>query len=535
MRAKIGAVALGVAAATALSACTSGTGGGGSGSTTGPSSGETASTSTTSGSTAPSGAIKDGGTLSIGSATGIDRLNPVTKDTAWDQALFSLMWEGLVKQDENTAIQPDLATSWTSSSDLKTWTFKLRSGVKFSNGKSLTADDVVATLQYYKDPKTATQLKQNVAQIVDVKASAPDTVVFDLNTPNALFPTSIDQVKIVDMDAMNVMETNPAVTGPFMVKEFVADDHLTLVPNPDFFGPKPHLDEIKLVKAPDSSSAVTALQSGDLDALWSVPLSAVKSIESNSKLQVIKPKLIAQYVSWEVDTTKPPFNNVKARQALLYAIDKKAILEAAYSGQGVVSTTNDPLTSNNPDYAGNLTDYTYNLDKAKELFGEAGIHAGDTITWWGASNQYPEWNVSAQILQASLKKIGINLKIQNVDISTWPAKFYPAGKSFPNMVVPNFQSYTAAASEEFQFMLSGRCECNWNNTQYDQLYNQALSTADDAKRKQIWGQLQELINQQAPVFVPVQFATVTAAKSNVSGLWVDSAGNPHLETAGFTS
>lgn len=519
MKAKISALILiSVAALTGLSAC-----GGSGGNATNGSNG------------ASSGTIKDGGTLTIGSATGIDRLNPVLQDTAWDQALFSLMWEGLVKQDENGDIQPSLATSWTPSKDQKTWTFKLRTGVKFSNGKPMTSADVVATFDYYKNPKTATEQANNVAQIADVKASGPDAVVFKLKAPNALFPVSIDRVQIVDMKSMNVMETDPAVTGPFKVQSFTADDHLTLVRNPKFYGPKPHLDTIKLVKTPDSSAAVTALESGDLDALWSVPLSTVKAIQSNPNLQVIKPKVIGQYVSWEVDTTKPPFDNVKARQALLYATDKKAILAAAYSGQGVVSETNDPLTNNNPDYGGKLTDYTYNLAKAKQLFNEAGIHSGDSIIWWGVSNQYPEWNVSAQILQASLKKIGINLKIQNTDISSWPEKFYPAGKSFPNMVVPNFQSYTAAASDEFQFVLSGRCECNWNNQQFDRLYKQALATGDEAQRKELWGKMQELINQQAPIFVPVQFATVTAAKSNVSGLWVDSAGNPHLENAGFTS
>jgi peptide/nickel transport system substrate-binding protein len=259
----------------------------------------------------------------------------------------------------------------------------------------------------------------------------------------------------------------------------------------------------------------------------------VATIQSNPGLTVIKPSVIGQYLSWEVDTTKPPFNNPVARQALAYAIDQKSILHAAYFDQGVVSTTNDPLTANNPDYGGNLTDYTYNLDKAKQLFAQAGIHAGATFTWWGASNQYPEWNTSAQILQASLKKIGITLKIQNTDIASWPAKFYPAGKSFPNLIVPNFQSYEPDAADEFLFVQSGRCECNWNNAQFDSLYKQALATADPAARTKVWQQVQELVNKQVPIYVPAQFATVTAAKKNVVGLWVDGGGNPHLEDAGF--
>jgi peptide/nickel transport system substrate-binding protein len=487
-------------------------------------------------STAPSGTAKQGGVLTIGAAQSIAELNPVTKANAWEQVLFSLMWDGLVKtgQDQKT-IEPDLATTWTPSADLKTWTFQLRSGVKFSNGDPLTAANVVSTIKYYQDPKTTTQLKNNVAPIADVQASGDTTVVFTLSTPNALFPSSIEMVKIVDISALGSMESQPAVTGPFKVKEFVADDHLTLERNPSYFGTAAKLDGIKLVKAADASSAVTALQSGDLDALWSAPLSQVSAIEANPNLAVVKPSVIGQYVSWEVDTTAPPFNNPVARQALAYAIDAKSILKAAYFDQGVISTVNNPLTTNNPDFGGQLTDYSYNLDKAKELFAQAGITAGATFTWWGASNQYPEWNTSAQILQASLKQIGITLNIQNTDIASWPARFYPAGKSFPGLIVPNFQSYEPDAADEFLFLRTGRCECNWNNPQFDQLYNQALGSADPAARKALWGQLQTMVNQQAPIYVPLQFATVTATKHNVVGLWVDGGGNPHLENAGFAS
>jgi peptide/nickel transport system substrate-binding protein len=480
------------------------------------------------------GTAKVGGVMTIGSATSIDLLSPVLQTTAWDQVLFSILWDGLVATGKDGKLQPDLATSWSASADQKTWTFQLRPGVKFSNGKALTSADVVSTLAYYKNPKTATEQKNNVAPIAAVKPSGANAVVFTLKAANALFPTSISRVKIVDMAALSGMEKDPAVTGPFKVKEFVADDHLTLERNPSYFGTPAKLDGIKIVKAPDSSAALTALQSGDLDALWSVPLSQVVAIQANPKLAVVKPSVIGQYVSWEVDTTQAPFNNVKARQALAYAIDQKSILAAAYSGQGSISTTNDPLANNNPDYGGNLTDYTYNLDKAKQLFAEAGVTAGSTLTWWGVANQYPEWNISAQILQASLKKIGINLKIQNTDISSWPSKFYPAGKSFPGLIIPNFQSYTSDASDEFQFVLHGRCECNWNNDQFDALYKNAVATSDPAARKAIWQKAQELINQQAPIFVPVQFATVTATKSSVVGLWVDSAGGAHLEDAGFS-
>lgn len=480
----------------------------------------------------PSPAAPEGGDkITVGAAQGIGVLNPVEKSNAWEQVLFSLMWNGLVKTGQSGEIEADLATEWTPSADLKTWVFDLRDDVTFSNGTALDAASVVATFEYYKDPDTATQLKNNVAPIESVEATADHQVTFTLSAPNVLFPASIELVKIVDMDSLGSIETDPAVTGPYKVEEFVADDHLTLVRNPDFFGEQVAIETIELVKAADASSAVTALQSGDLDALWSVPLSQVKSIEGNPDLKAVLPDVIGQYVSWETDMTAPPFNDVRARQALAYAIDRDAILNNAYFGQGVVSATNNPLTDNNPYFGGDLTDYSYDLEKASELFAAAGVKEGDSLTWWGASNQYPEWNTSAQILQASLKEIGINLVIENTDIATWPAKFYPAGKSYPATIVPNFQSYQPVPSDLLLFLQSGRCECNWNSTAFDDLFTQALATAELADQKAVWAQAQELVNEEVPIYVPVQFATVTATSSSIEGLWVDGAGNPHFESA----
>lgn len=477
------------------------------------------------------GSAAQGSAITVGAAQGIGTLNPVEKANAWDNVLFSLMWNGLVKTGQSGEIEADLATAWSPSDDLKTWVFDLRDDVKFSNGTVLDAAAVVSTIEYYQDPDTATQLKNNVAPIESVIATTANQVTFELSAPNALFPTSIQLVKIVDMDSIGTMETGPAVTGPYKVEEFVADDHVTLVRNPDFFGEPAAIESINVVKAADSSSAVTALQSGDLDALWAVPLSQVQSIESNPDLKAVLPEVIGQYVSWETDMTAPPFDDVRARQALSYAIDRDAILKNAYFGQGVVSATNNPLTENNPYFGGDLTDYSYDLAKASELFTAAGVNEGDSLTWWGASNQYPEWNTSAQILQASLKEIGINLEIENVDIATWPAKFYPAGKSYPGTIVPNFQSYQPVPSDLMLFLQSGRCECNWNSAEFDGLYTKALSVADDNERGAVWAQAQELVNQEVPIYVPVQFATVTATSMNLENVWVDGGGTPHFEAA----
>lgn len=521
------AVSLSLVAAIVLAAC-----GGSSDDGVKTGGGPAAGSGTTAGGTPAAGTPKKGGTLTIGAASGIPQLNPVIKGTAWEEALYPLLWNALTKVDADGKVVPDLATSWKASADSKTWTFTLRSGVKFSNGTPLTPQVVVDNFKYYRDPDTATQQKTALAPIASVRASGSDKVVIKLKTPNVVLPNVLAPVEFVDVKALKTIDKDPAVTGPFKVKEFVPDDHLTLVRNPDYFGEPAPLDEIRMVKAADATSAVTSLRSGDLDALWSVPSSDVPQLEGQGDLQVVKPKVTGQYVSWEVDTTTPPFDDVRARQALAYAIDREAILKAAYYGQGQVSKTNTPLADNSPWYGGKLADYSYDLDKAKQLFQAAGV---TSLTWWGVAGQYPEWNTSGQILQASLKKIGVTLKIKNTELSTWPAKFYPAGKKFPGLVIPNFQSFATDPSFQLGFLRQGRCECNWDNPAFEKAYDQALATADEAQRKAIWNSAQELINKEVPIYVPVQSATDTAAKKNVVGLWVEASGTPHLESAGFAA
>jgi peptide/nickel transport system substrate-binding protein len=98
------------------------------------------------------------------------------------------------------------------------------------------------------------------------------------------------------------------------------------------------------------------------------------------------------------------------------------------------------------------------------------------------------------------------------------------------MIIPNFQSYQPVPSDLFQFLRNGRCECNWNNAQFDALYDKALGT-DDAGRNAVWAKMQELVNTDVPILVPVQFATVTATGKGVTGVWVDGTGTPHYEAA----
>lgn len=491
------------------------------------------STESTAGST-ESTVSSSGGSLRAGAAQGISQLNPATRTFGWEQTLFSLLWNGLTKPAQDGSVEPDLAVSWEALEDGLRWRFSLRDDVVFSNGKALTADDVVATFDYYLDPSTATQEAGKLAVIEDVTAVDPLTVEFVLSSPNQWFPDAIQYVKVLDMSSLESMDSSPVVTGPFAVTEFVPNDRLVLERNESYFGEPALLDQIEFVTQNDPTAALTALAAGDLDVFWAVPSGDAGRIAEGSdpNLKMINPNGPGQSPFWHFDVSAPPFDDVRVRQAFAYAVDREAILDAAYSGQGQVSNSNSFIADDSPWFGGNDIDYSFDLERAAELFAEAGIDGDDTFTWWGVSNQYPEWNLSGQILQQSLAEIGIELTIENNEIGTWAGRFFPAGKDYPGLVVPNFLNNPTNPAFALSFYAPDVCVCNWSDDEFTAAYDAALATPNNPDEgASAWHEVQRILNREIPMLVPLQASTGAAARSNVNGVWLESGAVLHLENA----
>lgn len=525
-RAAIGAVAI---SAIALSGCSSASN---SAESSAPA---PTSAATSAAASAEASALDPTATVTVGAAQAFPQLNPAIRTFAYEETLFPLLWTSLTQTLEDGTTGPQLAESWTSNADGTEWTFTLVPGATFSDGSPITADEVKQSFEYYLDPETVTQEANKLASIESVTAPDESTVVFTMSEPNALLPEAITWVKIIKVSALDSINTAPVTSGPFTVASFSPDTSLEIVRNDAYWGTPASVAGINFVKAADATSAVTSLRNGDIDILWGTPLADAPGLEGQEGLQVIRPSVPSQAVTWEMDVTSPPFDNPLARQALAYATNREAILQAAYYGQGVVSSTNNILADDNPAHASDLAQYPYDLAKAKELFAEAGITEGSTLTWWGIAGAYPEWQASGEILQASLKEIGIDLKIENNEIGVWVDRFYPAGKSFPGLVVPNFQSVPPEPAFSMNFLLSGRCECNWNSTEFDDLYKEAIGTVDPAARDAVWAKAQALENTEVPLITPLQVAQVAGASAALQGVWMEGGGQLHLENVGVAT
>ena len=470
------------------------------------------------------------GVLTVGASQGIPQLNPILRTFTFEETLFPLLWSGLTTWLPDGSIGPDLATEWHTNTAANLWTFRLAPGAKFSDGTPLNAKAVKDSFDYARLPSTVTQEANKISMIESISASA-NKVIFKLNKPNAMFPAAVAWIKIIKATQVSKFNVNPSTSGPYMVKSFTPNVSLDMVRNPNYFGAAAKVSEIKIVVAADPTAAVTSLRSGDINVLYQVPLSSAASLKSDSALKLIQPAVPTTAVTWEYDLNSAPFNDIRVRQAIAYATDRNAILQAAYYGFGKVSSLNTIVPDNSLwqcGTAGGLTKYTYDLQKSKSLFAAAGVTSFD---WWGVSGALPEFDAMGQVLQASLKTIGITMNIKNNPIGTWVAAFYPAGKTYPGLLVPNYQSVPGEPAFSMNFLLSGRAESNWNNTTYDGLYSKAVGTPSNSARKAVFCSAMKLENQQLPLITPLVFDVVHATSSNISGVWEEGGGQLHLEDA----
>jgi peptide/nickel transport system substrate-binding protein len=474
-----------------------------------------------------------GGEIVVGAAHSISQLNPAVITLAFETTLYPLVWNGLTKQAEDGSVVGDLATEWTHNEDATEWTFTLHEGVTWHDGTPLTAEDVVQAFQYHLDPATGAKYYSKIKLIDDVSAPDDLTVVLHTSQPLAVLPLAITDIRIIDVDNLDTINTIPNGTGPFKVTDFVPDDHVTLERNADYWGDPSPLDKIEIVKIADSTAALTALRAGDTDVMYDLSFADAGKFGEDPDYTVITAEPYHWTQTWKIDTTSPPFDKVEARQALSYATDRQKILDVAYYGFGVAAETNNPVSPEAPFYApSGLTDYSYDLDKAAELFAEAGVNEGDTITWWGPAGIQPEKVAAAEILKDSLSQIGINLDIQLRPIAEWTPVFIPVGKSFPGYIAPTGSATPNDPAYVFQFARQGACECNWANADFEEAYNNALAIADDQERTEAFYELQQIISDQVPVIIPLITSFLSVTQSDVKGVWSNLSGTVlHLENA----
>jgi len=451
----------------------------------------------------PTPAPKYGGTLIAAKPGEVPLLDPHIGTATFSKRFFDLVYNGLVRLDENSAVAPELAESWDISDDGKVYTFQLRKGVKFHNGKEMTSEDVKASYERILDPETGSPARSFYADVVAIATPDPHTVVFTLDKPNAalLALMASPNAAIVPKEMLEAgdLSVEAVGTGPFKLGEWMPDNYMILERHPDFFiEGRPYLDAIEFRVLPDEASILAGLRAQTIDyALIVDPKTAVLArVEEN--LQV-KSEAGFTIFLLAINHEREPLDNPLVRMAVACAIDRQAIIDATALGEGEVT---GPLAPSQQAYFVPFSEfpcYQRDLDRSSELLIDAGFPDGVKFNIV-VRNVHPYSDI-AEAIQAQLREAGIEAELEvdevGIFVERWRSSdfdtYVSAMSGFPD---PDFGVYRTFHGE-------GSANVHgYSNAAMDELLEAGRTTHDPEERTEIYKELQrKLVEDVAAVFL----------------------------------
>ena len=446
------------------------------------------------------GEVKYGGTLFIGQDFGPGSLDPHLTTTWASVNIFESIYNGLVKwNDDETGLVPDLATSWEISDDGTVYTFKIRQGVMFHHGREMTVEDVKFSIDRLRSDESIHAASFNEVESVEIIDD--ETVQVTLSKPVATFLMFLTERQgIVPMDVVAQLETDPVGTGPFMLEEFLLDQHVRLVKNPNYYEEGlPYLDAVEFKILGDESSKEAALRAGSVDMLWFRDPRQAEAVSSDLPSVVSAPGIPSRYIDIRLNHCEPPFDDVNVRRALSLAMDRESLIETVIPSQygGAVSQMIAPSSAFFWDRPEPLPYYERDVEQAKALLAEAGYPDGLSGIEYKvvAANQLDV--DGAQVLEQQWAEAGIDVTINPMEVSQIISDWREAnGKMIQVGTVwapdPDVQLYGRVHSSGDQT----QAYC-WDDPVMDDLLDQARATTDQAERKELYLDLQERLADQA--------------------------------------
>jgi peptide/nickel transport system substrate-binding protein len=345
-----------------------------------------------------------------------DQLDPQKTSAYFSFEVLENVFDTLVEPDENLEMRPALAQSWSVSSDQLWWNFHLRKGVTFQDGSPFTADDVVYSYRRIIDEKLANVDK--FSAVTEVTAPNEDTVLIRVKQPTPNLLTNLGGFKgMAIVQRKNVesgqIATHPVGTGPFAFASQRSGDSIILRANENYWGPPPKVPGVTFRFISEPSTALSALQAGEIDWTDSIPTQRVAQLKNDDSIKLAAtPSNDYWYLA--LNEAREPWKDARVRQAIAYAIDRKAIVQA--TSYGTATANQLAIPEGNPWYTPYDT-YRYDINKAKSLLGEAGASPENLDML--VTSEYPETVTAAQVIADNLKPLGITVNIRTVDFATW--------------------------------------------------------------------------------------------------------------------
>jgi peptide/nickel transport system substrate-binding protein len=434
------------------------------------------------------------------------------------------VFDCLTENAADGSLRGELAESWEASADAKTWTFNLRQGVTFHNGKPFGADDVIESLQMHTAEGAKSAAKPIVSAIIDMKKITDHQVQFTLEAGNADFPYLMSDYHILMFPAGQIEEAIAKGIGTGMYRVVSFDPGVRFVgKRVDSHykdGSAGWFDEIEYIAINDNTARMNALLTGQVDAINRIDFKTEALLRANpaTRIQEVTGN---QHYTFPMLSKTAPFNDVNVRRALKYGINREELVNKILLGHGQVGN-DTPIGPANQYYAGDMEQLAYDPDKAKFYLKEAGLTSLDIDL--SASNAAFEGAVdAAQLYQASAKGAGININVVQE-----PADGYWSNVWLKKPFCACY--WSGRATEDWMFSTAYEAGVPWNDSQWDhprfqELLYSARAELDSNKRREQYTEMQEILRTDGAVLVPM-FANYVQAISNkvanpetVGNLW----------------
>ncbi len=500
----------------------------------------------------------DGGELTVALSNEPPNLDPHQTSALISATVIGNIFDTLIVEKADQTLTPGLATKWDVSADGLQATLTLKKGVKFHDGEPFNAQAMKISFDRMVDPATKSGLSAQLLGSYKSSEAVDDaTIRMTFATPFAPLFRNLARVYCAPVSPKAIQQygldvaTHPVGTGPFVFKEYVAKDHLTLERNPEYqsapelygFNGPPAMKRITWKFVAEEATRLATLRNGESQMIESVPPAFVKQVQGDSKYAVdIKPNTGLPFCLM-VNTQNPPTDDLAVRQALEYAVDKASI--STTINFGVYPPAQGPLSPVTFGYSKDAEIYTFDVAKAKDVLEKGGWVAGAdgirakggkrlAIEFWTLSDVVLYQNI-AQVLQAQLKTVGIDMKIVSLARTAWGDGIYAGkhhlttqifGLADPSVLSINFHSKNIAKDGGRGF--------NWSryaDPALDKLLDQGDVTLDNEKRKQIYADAQKLIMQQG-LMIPIYYnQQVYGRLTGVTDITFLSGGQPILYPA----
>ncbi|TRC72941.1 ABC transporter substrate-binding protein [Mesorhizobium sp. WSM4310] len=425
------------------------------------------------------------------------------------EVTYANVFEGLTRIGPNGEVLPDLAESWTISDDGKIYTFKLHTGVKFHDGADFSADDVKFSLDRARAENSVNAQKQLFAAIDKVDVVDPATVKVTLTHPQGSFLYNMGwgDAVIVSPKSADTNKEKPVGTGPFKFESWAKGSSITLLKSDHYWGAPVFLEKVEFRIVPDAAAAVPALLSGDIQAFPFFDPDSVSQVKDDPRFKVVVGATEGETIL-SINNKQPPFDKLQVRQAISYALDRKAIIDGASAGLGLpIGSHMSPANKYYVDLTGH---YPHDVAKAKKLLKEAGLENGFKATLKLPPTTYAR--LGGEIIASELRDVGINLEIIPVEWAQWLDQVFTK-KDYDLTIVSHTEpnDIDIYARKDYYF--------NYDNPTFKKVIADLELTSDEAKRKELYAQAQKILADDAVVGFLYELPKVGVWDAKLQGLW----------------